>query len=265
MELQALRYAAMVSTMTFDRAVEVFESYLARLGKELNARTQLLEFLDWDEPDENLFAQDVRIVLAAADFSKELTSAVLWLNERDLDIRCVRLRPYKDMDRILIDVTQVLPLPEAADYQIRVREKSQVERSASHASRDYARYTVICDNKPTENLNKRRAIFEVCSFLIRNGISPDEISNLLPWRGSRRFIFAEGEFKSQEFIRLVKQRQRELGKSFEPRRFFCEDDELFYVNGRTYAFSNQWGERTDEAMQTMIDAFGRGRVSFSRS
>jgi RecB family endonuclease NucS len=32
MELQAIRYASMVSTMTFDRAVEVFGSYLSALG-----------------------------------------------------------------------------------------------------------------------------------------------------------------------------------------------------------------------------------------
>lgn len=90
---QAIRYAAMVSTMTFTRAVEVFQAYLDRGGADRDAREVLLEFLDWDEPREEDFARDVRIVLVAADFSKELTTAVLWLNERDLDIRCVRLKP----------------------------------------------------------------------------------------------------------------------------------------------------------------------------
>jgi len=128
MELQALRYAAMVSTMTFERAVSVYERH-SGMDSE-GAQAALLEFLGWDEPDEERFAQDVRIVLASAEFSKELTTAVLWLNERDLDIRCVPLRPYRDGARILLDVAQVLPLPEAEDYQVRLREKETRERAA---------------------------------------------------------------------------------------------------------------------------------------
>lgn len=128
MELQALRYAAMVSTMTFDRAVEVYERHLARLGTDQSARDQLLKFLGWDEPDHERFAQDVTIVLASADFSQELTTTVMWLIERDVDIRCVRLRPLLDGDDVLLDVQQVIPLPEASDYQVKLREKRGEER-----------------------------------------------------------------------------------------------------------------------------------------
>jgi RecB family endonuclease NucS len=82
MELQAIRYAAMVSTMTIDKIVEVFGSFLRRINSSADARTTLLDFLEWEEPDEDRFAQDVRIVLVSAEFSKELTTAVMWLNER---------------------------------------------------------------------------------------------------------------------------------------------------------------------------------------
>lgn len=125
MELQAIRYAAMVSTLTFDKIVEIYDRYLQRLGDAQDAKSGILEFLGWESEDEDLFAQDVRIVLASAEFSKELTSAVLWLNERGIDIRCVRMRPYQDADRILLDVQQTIPLPEAGDYQVQVREKEQ--------------------------------------------------------------------------------------------------------------------------------------------
>lgn len=106
MELQALRYASMVSTMTFERATELFARYRG-VGVE-EAQSRILDFLGWGEPDEESFAQDVRIVLASAEFSKELTTAVLWLNQRDLDIRCVRLRPYRDGARLLLDVARTL-------------------------------------------------------------------------------------------------------------------------------------------------------------
>ena len=62
MELQAIRYAAMVSTMTFERAVEVYAQYLARTGSDLDARAAILEFLEWDEPDEDSFAQYVTCI-----------------------------------------------------------------------------------------------------------------------------------------------------------------------------------------------------------
>jgi hypothetical protein len=128
MELQAIRYAAMVHKMTFDKAVDVFGEYLKRLNKDQDPRRAILEFLGRSEPNDDEFAQDVRIVLASAEFSKEVTSSVLWLNEHGMDIRCVRLSPYNLDGRILADVQQIIPLPEAAEYQVQIREKAQKER-----------------------------------------------------------------------------------------------------------------------------------------
>jgi hypothetical protein len=128
MELQAIRYAAMVSGMTFARAVDVYQAFLDKAEPGQDARAKLLGFLEWDEPREDDFARDVRIVLVAANFSKEVTTAVLWLNERDLDIRCVRLRPYANGDQTLIDAQQVVPLPEAEEYTIHIKQKGQAVR-----------------------------------------------------------------------------------------------------------------------------------------
>jgi hypothetical protein len=139
MELQAVRYAAMVSTMDFDKVVEVYQRYLTRHGKTEDARLVILDFLKWDEPDGVLFAREVKIVLASANFSKELTTAVMWLNKHEVDIRCVRVIPYQDNGRVLIDVQQIIPLPEASDYQIQIREKEhkgRQERSEIHIRRE---------------------------------------------------------------------------------------------------------------------------------
>lgn len=128
MELQAIRYAAMVSSMTFARAVDVYQPFLDKAGTGESARSKLLDFLEWEEPREDEFASDARIVLVAADFSKEITTAVLWLNERDLDIRCVRLKPYSLHGEIVVDVQQVVPLPEAEEYTVQLKNKTQAER-----------------------------------------------------------------------------------------------------------------------------------------
>lgn len=129
MELQAIRYASMVSAMTFARAVEVHAEFLSTIGEPAaEAETRILTFLAWQEPNEEAFADDVRIILVSEDFGKELTSTVLWLRDRDIDIRCIKLRPYLDGAKKLVDVQQVIPLPEAAEYQVHLRRKEQVER-----------------------------------------------------------------------------------------------------------------------------------------
>ncbi|MBL8168478.1 MAG: DUF4268 domain-containing protein [Acidobacteria bacterium] len=127
MELQAIRYAAMISTMTFAQLIEAHAGFLSCSNQE--AEAAILNFLSWEEPNEDAFAQDVRIVLASADFSRELTTSVIWLNQHNLDVRCVRLKPYRTHDgKLLLDVQQIIPLPEASDYQTRIRAKEQEER-----------------------------------------------------------------------------------------------------------------------------------------
>ncbi len=121
MELQALRYAAMVSTMTFEQATKNYSAYLEENDIQKDAEQEILKFLEWEDPNEDLFAQDVRIILTSAEFSREITSTVIWLNDNGLNIRCVRLKPYKDQDRTLVDIEQVIPLPEASEFQIKGR------------------------------------------------------------------------------------------------------------------------------------------------
>ncbi|MGY4830334.1 DUF4268 domain-containing protein [Sphaerotilaceae bacterium SBD11-9] len=130
MELQALRYAAMVSSMTFEQLVDTFARYKNAAQPDIeSARSSILDFLKWDGVYEEQFAQDTRIVLAAADFGKELTTAVMWLIERGIDIRCVRMKPYRMADgTLLLDVQQLIPLPEAAAFQTQIGVKKQAER-----------------------------------------------------------------------------------------------------------------------------------------
>ena len=143
MELQALRYAAMVSTLTFNRAVEIHQQYLDKRGLEKRAEEEILNFLDWSDPSEEQFPTDVRVVLASGDFSKELTTAVMWLNERDLDIRCVRLQPYKYGEDLLLNIEQIISLPEAAEYQVKVREQAEAQRAAARSGKDRTKYRFL--------------------------------------------------------------------------------------------------------------------------
>lgn len=106
MELQAIRYAAMVSSMTLEQAVQAHVQ--THGGEPDSARREVLDFLEVESEEEAALSGDVRIVLVSADFSTELTTAVLWLNQHDVDITCIRLRPY----RLGTDVTSVPTLIE---------------------------------------------------------------------------------------------------------------------------------------------------------
>ncbi|MBF0456938.1 MAG: DUF4268 domain-containing protein [Nitrospirae bacterium] len=128
MELQAIRYAAMVSSMTLDDAVTAHQGYLSKTGATQAAQSAILDFLEEDSTDEIKLTGDVRIVLASANFSSEITTSVMWLNKRDLDIACIRLKPYKIDGKVLIDATQIIPLPEAAEYEIKIKTQVQETR-----------------------------------------------------------------------------------------------------------------------------------------
>lgn len=158
MELQAIRYAAMVSTMTFEQVAIAHAQYLQDRGIDEDAKENILNFLEWSEPDEEKFAQEVRILLVSADFSKEITTAVMWLNSKDLDIRCVRLRPYDLDGRTLLDVQQIVPLPEASDYIVSVKEKEKSEKQKQWNEKRFIKE--LESNKGPETVRVAKGLLE---------------------------------------------------------------------------------------------------------
>jgi hypothetical protein len=241
MELQAVRYAAMVSTLTFEKATEICRQFLEKTGQQKNAREELLGFLEWDEPNENEFATDVRIILAAAEFSRELTTAVLWLNERDLDIRCVRLKPYKTGNEILVDVQQIIPLPEAEDYQIQVREKTEQRREARRDEKDFTKYSF-----QNQIYNKRNLVLAVVKALLQKSpsLTFDALNKLFP--------------DVISVFRPIEEAQEIFQKTKIARHFLDEEDIITTSDNRRVVVSNQWSKRK-------IDIFreAAGKMGFS--
>lgn len=246
MELQSIRYAAMISAMTFERVVEVYTEFLNRIGNTGDARSSLLEFLDWDEPDEDRFAQDVRIVLVSAEFSKELTTSVIWLNERGLDIECVRIKPYSDNGRVLADIQQIIPLPEAEDYRVRLKEKQQRERASRKFNPDFTKYDVIVAGTTHERLPKRAAIYTIVRHLVNRGHSPEVIAAAVPSRQNTMFRVSIGNLDAPEFIVQQKAEAANGGRSFEERRFYCDVGETlaaWWEDVFLYKSMGQWLDR----------------------
>ncbi len=243
MELQALRYAAMVSTMRFDQAVEAHRKYLKSIGSDADPEQEIREFLDADEGTVAL-SETVRIVLAASDFSPELTTTVLWLNKQRLDIRCVQMRPHQLDGRVLLDIQQVIPLPAAEQYQVALREKTIEQAAARSQSRDMTRYDLTIGETTLVNLPKRRLIYEVIAEAVRRGVAPERIAAVVPWREGTMFVSADGELNAEGLRKALG------GRSLD--RYYTDDKDLFHAVGRTYAFSIQWGNRTLEAIGNVL-------------
>ncbi|WP_151087790.1 PDDEXK family nuclease [Hymenobacter baengnokdamensis] len=132
MELQALRYAAMLSTVDFPQVVEAYKNMIKNSSSaqqqdinEAQAEQKILDFLGVASSDEVLISDKPRIILMAPSFSKEMTTTVLWLNERGLDIRCLSVEPYKVEGNVLLEIQQILPLPSATEYVVKKREKEE--------------------------------------------------------------------------------------------------------------------------------------------
>jgi len=257
MELQAVRYAAMVSTLTAEQVVEIFGGYLKTRGRADDPESTILEFLEWDELNEEQFAQDVRIVLVSADFSRELTTAVMWLSEKDVDVRCVRIRPYAYGGKTLIDVQQVIPLPEAADYQVQVREKKRKERGSRESDVDFTRYDVTAFGRVYRNQWKRNAILVVVKTLCEHGASPDEIAEVLSAiRKGRLWRVVDGRCADvEEFKARAGADAAAKGRVYDDRRWHTRDGDLIVHGDKTYALSNQWGRSWPAAMKALQQRF----------
>ncbi len=127
MDLQAVRYAAMVANMTFNQVVEAHKDYLVRRGEEGDAEERIRAY--FGERDDEVDSSVPRILLASGNFSLELTTNVLWLNDNGLDITCVRLDLHRIGEDLYLSSSQVIPVPQAGDYQIRLRDKAKEQRT----------------------------------------------------------------------------------------------------------------------------------------
>lgn len=259
MELQAVRYAAMVSKMTFPEAVQAHADYLKRLERDPDAAEQeILKFLGWDEPQEENFANDVRLVLASAEFSKELMTAVIWLSEHDIDISCIRLKPFKMDDKLILNVEQIFPLREAADYQIRIREKERRERQERTQIRDRTKYHLTIKDREHNNLPKVRLAYHIVREAIERGAKP---RNVLP--ENKWWVSVDGELDHVSFMKLEQQHRDEDSPKVQIIDFLTADDELIHFEGKTYALRrNIWGPGEIQRLHNIIDQFELNDVEF---
>lgn len=256
MDLQALRYAAMASAMTFEQVIDAHEAYLAKRGlpDAGEAAERIREFLELPPDEDAEISSDVRILLVSGDFSREITTTVLWLNgfER-MDIRCVQLVAYEIAGKNYLDIEQVIPLPQTVDYQIQIGKKAQQQKRVREGGADWTRYQIVIDGEPGPPLRKRQAMLTMIRTLHQKGVGLDAISKHLP-PSRLRVIPARLEDST-----AIEEALRAQGVN-EPERYFL--DAPFTQDGKTYVLSKMWGRGTVPVLSTLRDAFAETGVSF---
>lgn len=140
-EWQAIKYASYCSNFLPEDIFSYYAQYLESDSDK--AQLEIEEFLDEELDNLN---QNQRIILVAREFHSDVASAVLWLRDFEVDIKCVRLRPYMDdEDDLFITPDIIIPLPEAKDYverkELKRREQKQPIMSTSSFSMEKSEFS----------------------------------------------------------------------------------------------------------------------------
>ena len=136
-DLQAIRYAAMVSSMTIEKLLPYYIAYRKKTYNESisegEAEQQIRDFVEDDSFKE--LSTKPRIILCSEGFSQEITTTVLWLRASTIDISCVRITPYRVGAQIIIVPAIIIPLPEAKRYLTEIKIKEEEREQSSHGTR----------------------------------------------------------------------------------------------------------------------------------
>lgn len=134
---QALKYVAYCSSLKKSEIVEIYQGYLDRWFNGESSVANLCEFLEVEDLNDTVLnaGNEQRLILVAANFRKEVTSTMLWLIDHGVRAQCFRAVPYSIGEDLLIDLQQIIPTPEAADYMIGMAAKESEEKSVQGAQK----------------------------------------------------------------------------------------------------------------------------------
>lgn len=127
---QALKYTAYVSGLTKTQIVDIYQQYLDRFCGGGNAAVRLCEFMEVEDLGEIHLnpGNDQRMIFIAANFRREVTATVLWLLSRGIRAQCFKVTPFMLGEELILDIQQIIPTPEAADFMIGMSTKDNEEK-----------------------------------------------------------------------------------------------------------------------------------------
>jgi len=154
---------------------------------------------------------------------------------------------------------KIIPLREAQEYTVRLKEKQDEARQASEYTIDFTRYDLTVNGRTYHNLWKRNLVWRVIASALEAGLSLDVLNSIVP---STKFVVVEGELRGEEFLAAAQKSKIDAGYVFRPKRLFADDDHLIHVAGKTIAVSNQWGLPSLLLIDKIIQAVPSAEMSY---
>lgn len=182
---QALKYTSYCSTLTTEQIVSMFAEYLKSSGQQADARQLIMDFIDLPSNELLLNQADQRIFLVAREFRKEVTSTVLWLLNHHVKIQCFKVTPFQVKEDLFIQMEQIIPLPETADYMIRMMEKE-------HDDHKKTKVTLQNEEQLIKFWSALKAALRENGFYHMDNIAIRPQYSMGFWKGQGLFAFAMG-------------------------------------------------------------------------
>jgi hypothetical protein len=119
-DYQALKYASYCARLTPQDVLDIYSDYIKIHGLQVDGKESMIEFLDAEAEEElnSLLNNNQRIIIVGKEIDKRILSVCTWLYEKNIDIKCITIKPYKIDDQIIIDTNQIIPPYKLEDYYI---------------------------------------------------------------------------------------------------------------------------------------------------
>jgi predicted transport protein len=132
-DMQALKYAALVSRFTRDQLDKVHSDFLEqRTGSAVSIEEASAELEEWATITEESLRLP-RLLLMATEFPKTVTATVVFLHQQlGLDIRLVAFQAYRTASDVVVTLSQHYPPPEIEEFvlspEVSEARRQQTER-----------------------------------------------------------------------------------------------------------------------------------------
>jgi predicted transport protein len=144
-DMQALKYAALVSRFTHDDLASVHAQYLTRhRGEVVPAEAAAAELEEWATVTEESLRLP-RLILMAADFPATVTATVVLLHQQlGLEVQLRKFQAYRTAQETLVTISQLYPPPDVEEFVLSPEvseqrqertERQRRQREASTVSR----------------------------------------------------------------------------------------------------------------------------------
>ncbi len=125
-EMQAIKYAAMVAQFTPDQLARTFADHLTRRGEPIPADEAKQRLQDHVEGSlDSKILRQPRIVLIAGEFLDTTMTTAVWLTQMGVEVELIRYQAYRTSAEIVISTSRLWPIDEVENLVVRPEEREE--------------------------------------------------------------------------------------------------------------------------------------------